>query len=218
MDQLKIFDEQSNTNDLHTISSQKLPLQSSFVILIKKLSFTNYLWITYSLGRPRNIVWGHINSPDLYIDYGCHWNEIGIINDLLRYRNEDGFITVATMAKDRIQIRILSNLIYDAYTQQTGLYYKKIELSPLEIEESIDPLDLKNSIHDLASSLLMNPNIVVITQKYIPKAIIDTIANFIEHNHILANSELSISCPLIDDCLIDPTTSCDLYRSGYSIL
>ena len=104
MDQLKIFNKQSNTNDLHTISSQKLPLQSSFVILIKKLSFTNYLWITYSLGHPEIVLWGHINSPNLYIDYGCHWNEIGIINDLLRYRNEDGFITSSHYGQGSIQL------------------------------------------------------------------------------------------------------------------
>lgn len=190
-----------------------------------------YSWVAYSIGRPRNIVWGIVldGGDGLTVDYGCNWNNLGIINNMLEIRKKNGYVAVSTYAKDRITNRIISNLIVDAYHNGTGL----LETSALDLQDAVlDQLaeqELEDTVENVekvaqrvAKKLAYQSGPVnreQILRSDIPKHIVDAVHDFIGHAPIL-NGEIPVPCPTPEECDQGsaPDLTCDLYSRNYGLL
>lgn len=251
---------QSTETILSQRSTHEQRLKAPFTVFAKKLGSTDYSWIAYSLGKPRNIIWGtatrtspptispstsHSSSVD--VSYGCAWNKLKIINDMIKIRQKDGYVAVSTVANDQISPRILAELIIAGYHDGTGIQWNNIILSNRELEYVVlDFLEQEGYITDsvenvnkiarsLAVKLLdeintVKKNITQILPQHtglrIPKEVIIAIEDFITHTPIL-NGTLPQTCPEYQHCTTDlddldsdglDLETCDLYAPNFGLL
>jgi hypothetical protein len=223
-----------NEDDIITLLSERsenlMNMSSPYTILMKKRTSNIYLFVAYSLGRPMNAIWGEIRVGDMTnikIKFGCSFSSMKIINDMLKFRKNRGFVQVATFSKDRISTRKLGYVIYDSYKSkfgiQTTLYVngkeRNIFLTKKQLEDQIEGhiskgYSLNDSISFLAEDLLGPTNVLSVIMKYndpIPKHVIEYLGDYLEHNSTLANDKIPKECSLYEDCLITGDDECDLY-------
>ena len=224
--------KQSMESLLRQRSKDEIRLVSPFTVFAKKLNQKLYSWVAYSIGRPRNIVWGTATKQPsgIKVTYGCSWNNLGIINKLIEIRKKDGYVVVSTYAKDMITERILGDLIVNAYENGTGLQLADIYMPAEDLSQMVldflmdqgmtmDTLENVTKIsRPLASSLASKPNIAQILSDAIPKDVIDSIHDFVSHSPVLTGA-LPEECPTYQACEDDPDMdTCEIYGSNFALL
>lgn len=233
MSQKQLFQPQPQL--LYQRSTNEQRMAAPYTVFAKKIDDNDYSWILYSLGRPRNIVWG-VASADksIKVEYGCRWDKVVIINKMVEIRKRNGYLAISTFSKDGVNQRILSELIIYAYQEGTGVQWKDIAISNSDLESMIlyflhslnyltDTIDnVRKIAPELALSMLDKPNLTHIlpgaSSLKIPKDIINAIHDFIGHTPIL-NSELPEICPTIEYCEENPDIEiCNLYQNNFSLL
>jgi len=214
-------------------SEHELALRAPYTVFAKPLDQGLVSWVAYSLGRPRNIVWGTAMQDDsVRVEFGCNWNSLKIINKMIEIRTKDGYVAVSTYAKDRINHRIMEHLLLSAYDEGTALQYGAIELDKyqlqdLVLQELVDHglAETDANVMSISSGLSrkilstsgQKPNIKQTLNMTIPEPVVDAIHHFIAHTPIL-NSVVPDNCPMYEQCqeAEQAPKTCDLYpQSGF---
>ncbi len=224
-------------------------MKAPYTILVKKITGNYYLWIVYSWPRPYNAIWGEVVVGDdgtvntnIKVDYGCSWKDnLTIIHDILKYRRKEGFSVVSTLSKDRVNSRILGNLIKDAYENGADVQYSGMMgaagmifisnqdildqlLTKMYDQSEFNETDevVERISQEIASDHLTNPNLpqYVTNSSGVPQNIIDKIHDFLEHS-TATNEDIKVKCQLYIACKEESidgviNQSCDLYRSGWA--
>jgi hypothetical protein len=97
---------------------QTVELTSPYIMFAKMSSsswFANkYIyWYAYSLGKVRNMMYGVAisrgpgNGWDFKVKYGCSFNSLVILNQVMDHLKANGYNSVATLAKDKINPTII---------------------------------------------------------------------------------------------------------------
>jgi len=202
-------------------------LYAPYTVYMKVKSRGKYLFIAYSLGRPRNVVWGHIDTDidhSVNITFGCNWNDMKTINKMLEVRENNGFVIVSTYAKDRITTRIVANLLEDSYNTGTGFQYGKYYMNKKEVVDTIngfllEEYSLKEASIQASNNIVEDGNIgQYLHRGEIPIYVIDKIHDFLEHNPTLSSGNLPIECPLYEDCILTNDIGCDMFGADFNIL
>jgi hypothetical protein len=211
-------------------AEHSMSLAAPFTVLAKKIDDDTFGWIAYSIGRPRNIVWGlaYTDSRGLVASLGCSWESLKIINKMLDTRKVDGYAIVSTYAKDQVNLRIFGHLIYDAYHSNNSVQYGKYRVEAKRLQDTINDIcidsgnsDILNASRIMATGILEDKNIAQYLQKgtkIIPQSIIGAIHDYLEHNTVLSNTALPETCPQYETCERDPTEACDLYQGNFALL
>lgn len=232
-----IASEKSRTRHLLSERSRnELRLASPYTVYIKDENNGSYTWLSYSLGRPRNVVWGVIRpqNGDLKVEYGCRWESYSILSRMLENRESRGFILVSTLASDKVT-HFMAYPFIEAYQRNTDLqmgkyFWEADEISNMFIDEfmrrgiydeitgKVSVQDLEAAGHSIALRLQDKPNRVQMKKTPIPEKVVNSVHDFVGHNPTLSSNSLPQECPSYDDCLVDPTDpSCGMYY-GIDIL
>jgi len=230
-DELKyeyLNDSRSETEELLGERSEDIiALSSPYTVLMKIKTRGKYLFIAYSLGRPRNVVWGYVDTDinkSVNITFGCKWNDMKTINKMLEIRESRGFSIVSTYAKDRITNRLVANLLEESYKKGTSFQYGKYFMKKEDIIASIngfllEEYSLREASVQVANNLLDKGNIgQYLKRGDIPIYVINKIHEFLEHNPTLSSGELPIECPLYEDCILTNDIACDMFGTDFDIL
>jgi hypothetical protein len=230
--------QESTSSLLAEKSDNELFLKAPYTVFAKRLDSDLVSWVAYSIGRPRNIVWGTAiqNDPStVSVEFGCNWNSLNIINKLIEIRKKNGYVAISTYAKDRISHRILEHLLLSAYNEGSNLEYGNVVLDKYQLqdlvlqeldehgllESSINVMSISNSLtRKLLISSGKSPNKKQTLHRIIPIHVVDAIHKFISHTPIL-NSTIPDKCPMYEQCQESEQApeSCKLYpQSGYGLL
>jgi hypothetical protein len=228
-------------------------MKAPYTVLVKKITENYYLWVVYSWPRPYNAIWGEVVvvgddgtiNTDIKVNYGCSWKEnLTIVHDILKYRKRDGFSVVSTLSKDRVNSRILGNLIKDAYENGADVQYSEMMgvggaggMIFISNQDILDQLLTKmydqsefnetNEVverisQEIASDHLTNPNLsqYVTNSSGVHQNIVDKIHDFLEHS-TATNGDIKVKCQLYIACKDESidgvvSQSCDLYRPGWA--
>jgi hypothetical protein len=216
---------QKTKNLLGMRSAKSHVLSSPYTVMIKPY-YNYYLFFAYSMGRPRNVVWGEVvpeGTRNVRVKFGCKWNSMKVISDALEKREAKGFVLVSTIAKDQITMRFLGDMIYNAYLKGFHVQYGKYKLSNEEVREFVNERmmyenDDKLSIvlkvsRELAFDILEDKNFSEIKPKgrLIPQYVIRGVHDFLEHNPTLAAGDLPKECPQYEDCRVKRKKVCEIY-------
>lgn len=131
--------ESASTKSLFTEKSDnELFLEAPYTVFAK-LDSDLISWVAYSMGRPRNIVWGTAiqNNATVSVEFGCNWNSLAIINKLIEIRKKNGYVAVSTYAKDLINHRVLEHLLLSAYNEGSNLEYGNVVLDKYQLQDLI---------------------------------------------------------------------------------
>ena len=212
-------------SELSQKSDNALTLSSPFTIMMKK-NGDDYLFVAYSMGSSRNIVWGNVTvNPymKLKIKFGCNWDEMSVLRKMIERRERNGFYIVSTYAKDQVNSRILGELIINAYKAGVGVQYSNKSLTKQQVTDLIDgylidDFSMQEASRKVASELLDDKNRPQIINRKIPLYIIEGLHHFLERNQTLASGKLPVNCPYYEDCKISSDKSCGLYGEDFEIL
>lgn len=205
-----------------------LALSSPYTVYVKQMNSSYYLFFAYSMGRPRNIIWGEIKtgaSKKIDVTFGCNWNKMSIIRDATERIENKGFYVVSSYAKDKANPKILSYLIAEAYTDNTGVQFKTAKINRKDIRKLMDGylsdenITFAEAALNVAYEILVQKNLAQILSKgKIPIYVIEGIHHFLEHNPTLSSGSLPMECKTFDECLESPDRTCDLYNYDFEAL
>ena len=180
-------------------------LAAPYTVMAKLGDHDIYHWFAFSLGRPRNAVWGQIQHDQIIVEAGCQWTSLAMLNTLLTECKDCGYVVVSTLACNRITQTMLANLISNAC--RTGRDFEicaqrisyNIVISRLEeLAEDQPKLHLTTLIDMVAAEFaatIADKNVAqyIPLNHDVPPHIIDIIHDYIEHNVLLSSTNITNS-------------------------
>jgi hypothetical protein len=208
-------------------------LKAPYTIFIKKIDDSNYIWLAYSMGKIRNVVWGTVSFPiqgNVKVLHGCSWSSFGVLNEITNNREATGFVVAGTLALDKMSSGVYGYVLAQAYNDIKGVNINNKVLDADQVQDLVNDALIERGYVDIlggnpparyilevskeiSAKFFDKPNYEEIKNNTdIPNQVVIAIDSYIEHNPTLVESSIPLTCPTLEECTLDPNRKeCEVY-------